>query len=114
MDGIFNKSRPIAIVGAGALGLSTSLHLSRAGYKDITVFERDPSIPSKFSAANDLNKIVRAEYEDPFYTELALVGSENDNIQDSQIITMKLMRGRRTQSGSHQGMEDPTFRSILS
>ncbi len=67
------KSDPIVIVGAGAFGLSTALRLSEAGYHDITVLEKDDAIPSRFSAANDLNKIVRAEYEDPFYTALTLV-----------------------------------------
>jgi sarcosine oxidase/L-pipecolate oxidase len=67
------KSASILIVGAGTFGLSTAYELVTAGYTNIAVLERD-SIPSKFSAGNDLNKIVRAEYEDPFYTELALVG----------------------------------------
>ncbi|KAL9110786.1 MAG: hypothetical protein Q9227_004778 [Pyrenula ochraceoflavens] len=68
-----NKQSPITILGAGAWGLSTALHLHNAGYTDITVFDRATQIPSPYSAAYDLNKIVRAEYEDPFYTELALV-----------------------------------------
>lgn len=67
------KSDPIIIIGAGAFGLSTALRLSEDGFNDITVLEKDESLPSRFSAANDLNKILRAEYEDPFYTELALV-----------------------------------------
>ncbi|KAM5344400.1 hypothetical protein ACJ41O_012937 [Fusarium nematophilum] len=66
------KSEPILIVGGGAFGLSTVVHLLQAGYKDITVLDKDDDIPSRFSAANDLNKIVRAEYEDPFYTDLTL------------------------------------------
>ncbi|KID96161.1 sarcosine oxidase, partial [Metarhizium majus ARSEF 297] len=66
------NSAPVLIVGAGAFGLSTALHLSRAGYTDITVLDKDDTVPSRYSAANDLNKIVRAEYEDAFYTELAL------------------------------------------
>jgi glycine/D-amino acid oxidase-like deaminating enzyme len=61
------------IVGGGAWGLSTALHLKLAGYSDITVFDRGAEIPSRYSAAWDLNKIVRAEYEDAFYTDLALV-----------------------------------------
>lgn len=69
----FSKSVPIIIVGAGAFGLSTALRLSEAGFCDITVLEKDNSIPSRYSAANDLNKIVRAEYENPFYTRLTLV-----------------------------------------
>lgn len=63
---------PIFILGAGAWGLSTALHLHNQGYTNITLFERAEEIPSRYSAAYDLNKIVRAEYEDPFYTELAL------------------------------------------
>ena len=68
-----SKNSPIAIVGGGAWGLSTALHLNAAGYTDITVFERAAEEPSPYSAAWDINKIVRAEYEDPFYSKLALV-----------------------------------------
>ena len=67
------KSDPIIIIGAGAFGLSTALHLLKSGYDNITILEKDEQIPSRYSAANDLNKIVRAEYEDPFYTELTVV-----------------------------------------
>lgn len=70
---VVSKSDPIVIVGAGVFGLSTALRLSEAGYTDITVLEKDSSVPSQFSAANDLNKIIRVEYENPFYTELSLV-----------------------------------------
>jgi sarcosine oxidase/L-pipecolate oxidase len=68
-----SKSDPVAIVGGGAFGLSTALELSNKGYTNITVFEKDENIPSRWSAANDLNKIMRAEYEDDFYTNLAVV-----------------------------------------
>lgn len=68
-----DKHEPVAILGAGAWGLSTALHLLNAGYDNITVFDQASEIPSVYSAAYDLNKIVRAEYEDNFYTELALV-----------------------------------------
>tara|TARA_R110002003_G_scaffold236_9_gene17155 strand:- start:10873 stop:11151 length:279 start_codon:yes stop_codon:yes gene_type:complete len=68
-----SKTAPIAIIGGGAFGLSTALELSKQGYTDITVFEKDDEIPSRWSAANDLNKIMRAEYEDDFYTALAVV-----------------------------------------
>lgn len=70
-----DKTAPILIVGSGAWGLSTALHLTNAGYKNVTVFDRASEIPSRYSAGYDLNKIVRAEYEDPFYTDLALVRS---------------------------------------
>jgi sarcosine oxidase/L-pipecolate oxidase len=68
-----SKGSPIAIIGAGAFGLSTALELSKQGYTNVTVFEKDEEIPSRWSAANDLNKIMRAEYEDDFYTGLAVV-----------------------------------------
>ncbi|KAG9768424.1 oxygen oxidoreductase, partial [Aureobasidium melanogenum] len=67
-----DRQAPIAVLGGGAWGLSTALHLSYNGYTNITVFERAEEIPSPHSAAYDINKIVRAEYEDPFYTNLAL------------------------------------------
>ncbi|CAO2658033.1 Nn.00g072930.m01.CDS01 [Neocucurbitaria sp. VM-36] len=60
------------IVGAGTIGLSTALHLSDRGYKNIVVLDRGASIPSAYSAGNDLNKIVRADYEDAFYATHAL------------------------------------------
>ena len=69
------KDSPVLILGGGAWGLSTALHMSSSGYVDLTVIERAEQIPSRYSAAWDLNKIVRAEYEDAFYTELALVSS---------------------------------------
>ncbi|KAF8860969.1 FAD dependent oxidoreductase [Acephala macrosclerotiorum] len=62
----------VLILGAGTFGLSTAYHLSKAGYKNITVLEKATTIPSKYSAGYDLNKIVRAEYPDSFYSELAL------------------------------------------
>lgn len=70
-----DKSESVATVGAGACGLSTALRLIDAGYSDVTVFDRASEIPSQYSGAYDLNKIVQAEYEDDFYTELALVST---------------------------------------
>ncbi|CAG8338386.1 unnamed protein product [Penicillium salamii] len=70
------KSDPIIIVGGGAFGLSSALHLTRSGFTNISVFEKDDHIPPRYSAANDLNKIVRAEYEDPFYTDLTIKAIE--------------------------------------
>lgn len=67
------KDAPVIIVGGGAWGLSTALHMTNDGYSNITIYERAEQIPSPYSAAWDINKIVRAEYEDPFYTKLALV-----------------------------------------
>jgi sarcosine oxidase/L-pipecolate oxidase len=68
-----SKSDSIIIVGGGAFGLSTAFNLSQKGYTNISVYEKDDHIPPRFSAANDLNKIVRAEYEDPLYSDLTIV-----------------------------------------
>ncbi|KAI9150795.1 L-saccharopine oxidase [Paramyrothecium foliicola] len=67
---------PVIIVGAGAFGLSSALHLSQGGYTNIAVFDQDEEVPSPYSAANDLNKIMRAEYEDPWYTDLTIEAAE--------------------------------------
>lgn len=66
------KDQAVLIVGAGTFGLATALELAEHGYRNITVLDRAAEIPSPFSAGNDFNKILRAEYEDPFYTDLAL------------------------------------------
>src|ERR1700741_1372701 len=81
-----SKNTPIIIIGAGAFGLSTALHLVRSGYSNITVFEKDDQIPPVYSAANDLNKIVRAEYEDQFYTDLAIVCSHSHRTSNILLI----------------------------
>nr|XP_019043768.1 hypothetical protein I302_08349 [Kwoniella bestiolae CBS 10118]OCF22698.1 hypothetical protein I302_08349 [Kwoniella bestiolae CBS 10118] len=64
------KETSILIVGAGVFGLSTALHLSRTGYKEITVIDPHP-VPSPLSAATDINKIIRTEYHIPLYGGLA-------------------------------------------
>lgn len=79
-------SEPIIIVGAGCWGLATAHRLAVNGYRDITVFDKDEVVPSRFSAANDLNKVIRAEYADPFYTDLALV---------REFATSRLLRARK-------------------
>ncbi|KAL1846784.1 hypothetical protein VTK73DRAFT_212 [Phialemonium thermophilum] len=71
-----DENTSILVVGGGTFGLSTAYHLAKAGYKSITVLEKSPTIPPEMSAGNDLNKIVRAEYEDAFYTGLALEAIE--------------------------------------
>jgi sarcosine oxidase/L-pipecolate oxidase len=77
------KDTSFLIVGGGTIGLSTALHLTERGYKNITVLDRGDSIPSAYSAGNDVNKIVRADYEDPFYATHALVGlpPQSQNIE---------------------------------
>jgi sarcosine oxidase/L-pipecolate oxidase len=76
---VISKGDSIAIIGGGKFSLSTALELSNKGYTDITVFEKDDEIPSRWSAANDLNKTMRAEYEGDFYTDLAVVSHTEAN-----------------------------------
>ena len=69
-----NNPKPsLLIIGAGCFGLATAHRLALSGYPDITVLEKGDAVPSGFSAAFDLNKVIRAEYADPFYTDLSLV-----------------------------------------
>lgn len=63
----------ILIVGAGIYGVSTAYHLAKSGSHDasrITILDRAPA-PSTNAASTDVSKIVRADYEDLFYMELA-------------------------------------------
>ncbi|CDK27907.1 unnamed protein product [Kuraishia capsulata CBS 1993] len=46
-----------AIVGSGAFGLATALHLTKLGYNDIVCFDKE-TVPSPVAAANDSNKVV--------------------------------------------------------
>ena len=61
----------ILIVGCGVFGLSTAYHLAKRGGYKITCIDKHPC-PSVDSAAHDINKIVRTEYDDPIYTGLAI------------------------------------------
>ena len=60
------------LIGAGCFGASTALHLKQTcPAAKVTLIDRTP-FPCPTAAAHDLNKIVRAEYEDPLYLKLAL------------------------------------------
>ncbi|KAL9108761.1 MAG: hypothetical protein Q9227_006557 [Pyrenula ochraceoflavens] len=61
------------IIGAGAFGASTALHLSRCmpSGTPITLVDRAP-FPSPHGASWDINKVVRADYASMFYTKLGL------------------------------------------
>lgn len=72
-----NPDKSILIVGAGTFGLSTAYHLAKSGYRNITVLEKSPVVPSELSAGDDYNKIIRAEYENPWYAKLGLVRRTN-------------------------------------
>lgn len=59
----------IIIVGAGVFGLSTALWLARAGYRDVTVFDRCAFDKTNYNpskgcdgASSDINKVFRMTY----------------------------------------------------
>ncbi|TAQ87306.1 hypothetical protein B7494_g4343 [Chlorociboria aeruginascens] len=65
------------IVGGGVFGASTAYHLSKAHPKaSIILVDRSESFPCQLAASNDLNKIVRTDYNNIFYCELALKARE--------------------------------------
>lgn len=47
-----SKDAQINIIGAGIFGLSTALHLARRGYKNVTVFDKQPYDATKYSYFN--------------------------------------------------------------
>lgn len=64
-----HKDSKIAIVGAGVFGLSTALHLSKRGYTNVHIFDRQPYDQNDYlcsegadAASADENKIIRASY----------------------------------------------------
>jgi sarcosine oxidase / L-pipecolate oxidase len=60
------------IVGAGVFGASTALHLRRLDPSaTVTLLDRT-SFPNPSAASHDVNKIIRADYDDIFYMKLAL------------------------------------------
>ncbi|CAK5281835.1 unnamed protein product [Mycena citricolor] len=65
------SSRKTVIIGSGVFGLSTAYHLLQRGWSDITVIDRSETLPAPDGASNDINRIVRTSYSDPFYCELA-------------------------------------------
>ena len=64
------------LIGAGCFGASTALYLKRSNPSaHVTLVDRTP-FPCPTAAAHDLNKIIRAEYEDLSYMKLALEAQE--------------------------------------
>ena len=60
------------LIGAGCFGASTALYLKRSNPSaHVTLLDRTP-FPCPTAAAHDINKIIRAEYEDLSYMKLAL------------------------------------------
>lgn len=66
-------SKSVLVIGAGTFGLSTAYHLAKSGYSHITVLDKSEFLPSNISAGHDVNKIIRAEDESPWYADLSLV-----------------------------------------
>ncbi|RDW59915.1 FAD dependent oxidoreductase-3 [Coleophoma cylindrospora] len=56
---------------SGTFGISTAYHLAKRGYTNITCIDKHP-YPSLDSAGYDLNKIIRTEYDEPLYAQMAL------------------------------------------
>ena len=64
------------IVGAGVFGASTALHIiSSEQSASVLLVDRTP-FPCPYAASHDINKIIRADYSDIFYTRLALEAQE--------------------------------------
>ncbi|OTB00930.1 hypothetical protein M426DRAFT_323919 [Hypoxylon sp. CI-4A] len=67
----------ILIIGAGVFGLSTALALTKRpefASTSITILDRSPEegvFPSRDASSIDSSRIIRADYADPAYTELA-------------------------------------------
>lgn len=64
------KDKTVIIVGAGVFGLSTALALRDRGFEDILVLDR-MAPPVADGSSNDISRIVRSDYSDPFYAALA-------------------------------------------
>ncbi|KAF7353931.1 DAO domain-containing protein [Mycena venus] len=66
-----NEQRKTLIVGSGCFGLSTARALLERGWTDVIVIDRATTLPAPDGTSNDLNRIVRTSYSDPFYSKLA-------------------------------------------
>ncbi|KAL2830435.1 FAD dependent oxidoreductase [Aspergillus pseudoustus] len=65
----------ILIIGAGVFGLSTALELTKRGYRNITVLDRHVP-PVVDGSSVDISRIIRADYADPIYAQMALEAQE--------------------------------------
>ncbi|CUM64552.1 uncharacterized protein PRCAT00002159001 [Priceomyces carsonii] len=64
------SSQKVIVVGCGVFGLSTALAFAKKGYR-VTALDSFET-PSPWSAANDLNKIIRIEYPDEITAKLSV------------------------------------------
>ncbi|RFU29745.1 hypothetical protein B7463_g6601, partial [Scytalidium lignicola] len=87
------KDSKIAIIGAGVFGLSTALHLARAGYTNVTIFDYQPYDENAYSTADgadaasaDFNKVMRLSYgEEVLYQRLAFEGLTTWNAWNQEL-----------------------------
>jgi sarcosine oxidase/L-pipecolate oxidase len=70
MTELLSKNDSILIIGRGTFGTLTAYHLATSGYTNATVVDRF-EYPSTISAGNDLNKVVRSDYAEPLYADIA-------------------------------------------
>lgn len=67
-----DPSKPhVLIVGAGAWGASTAVFLLKSGNYTVTLIDRASVLPAEDAASTDINKIVRFDYEQDVYADLA-------------------------------------------
>ncbi|KAJ5170040.1 uncharacterized protein N7500_002823 [Penicillium coprophilum] len=65
-----DKNQRVVIIGAGAFGLGTALRLKEEGYKSVTILDRSvPPVPD--GSSNDISRVIRFDYGDPIYAEIA-------------------------------------------
>lgn len=65
-----DRESRIVIIGAGAFGLSTTVELSKRGYRSITVLDRYPP-PAIDGSSVDISRVIRNDYADPVYAHIA-------------------------------------------
>lgn len=90
-----SESKSIIIVGAGVFGLTTALHLSRTGYKNVHIFDKQPFHLNGYAfsagcdgASADENKILRASYgNNKLYQDMAFLAMQEWEVWNRDIST---------------------------
>jgi sarcosine oxidase/L-pipecolate oxidase len=62
-----DKNDAINIVGAGIFGLSTALHLARRGYRNVTLFDKQPYDKTLYSYLNGCDAASAGNDSNPAY-----------------------------------------------
>ncbi|GAD95165.1 sarcosine oxidase [Paecilomyces variotii No. 5] len=92
---LIDKNAPIVIVGAGIFGLSSAIHLAKRGFKNITVFDKQPYHETLYdfdrgcdAASADCNKIIRAAYgHETWYQNLTFEAIQDWNAWNESLAT---------------------------